>query len=325
MPGRRFRPRHLALSIVVLGSALLAFAYTPGRSVDELVHWQSAASRFVDVDGMRVHVRREGTPGRPTLLLLHGTGASLHTWDGWVAALGGRYDLVRMDLPGFGLTGPHARDDYRVSSYAAFVGDVADTLGLERFAIAGNSLGGNIAWHFAAANPDRITALVLIDPSGLPPVEPRAPSLVFRLASTPVLRNVLTWFAPDALYESSLLEVYADDSKVTPELVRRYRELSLRNGNREAFVQRTLQWEYGQPVQLSLIRAPTLIQWGALDVWIPVGDARRFEKLIDDARVIIYDDLGHVPMEEAPARTAADADRFLEGVLDTPAPTAAAN
>lgn len=320
MPGRRFRARHLALAITVAGAVALALAYTPSRSVDALAHWQDAASRFVEVDGMRVHYRREGRAGRPMLILLHGTGASLHTWDGWVAALGAHYELLRMDLPGFGLTGPHARDDYRVSSYVDFVAGVVDALGVERFALAGNSLGGNIAWQFAAAHPDRVAALVLIDPSGLPPTEPRAPSLVFRLAGTPVLRNVLTWFAPDFIYEGSLREVYADDSKVTPELVRRYRELSLRAGNREAFVQRTLQWETADPARLAGIRAPTLIQWGALDVWLPVGDARRFENGIADARVLVYDDLGHVPMEEAPARTAADAHRFLEAVLAAPAP-----
>lgn len=299
----------------MLAAAALAAAYTPERSVDALAHWQDAASRFVAVDGMRVHYRREGTAGKPTLVLLHGTGASLHTWDGWVSALGQRYDVLRMDLPGFGLTGPHSGNDYRVSAYSAFVGDVVDALGIDRFALAGNSLGGNIAWDFAATHPDRVTALVLIDPSGLPPAAPRAPSLVFRLARTPVLRNVLTWFAPTALYEGSLLEVYADDGKVTPDLVRRYRELSLREGNRAAFVQRTLQWEHGDPARLSAIRAPTLIQWGALDTWLPVSDARRFEAGIDGARVIVYEDLGHVPMEEAPARTAADAGAFLDEVL----------
>ena len=314
MSRRRFRPRHVGALLAIAAIATLAAAYEPGRSVDELRHWQSAASRFVDVDGMRVHYRREGTPGAPMLVLLHGTGASLHTWDGWVDALGDAYEIVRMDLPGFGLTGPHPRDDYRIASYLSFVEGVVDALGVQRFALAGNSLGGNIAWQFAATRPERVRALILIDPSGLPPAQPREPSLVFRLSGIPVLRNLLTWFAPRALYENSLLEVYADDSKVTPELVRRYRELSLREGNREAFVQRNLQWETASPEQLAGIVAPTLIQWGAQDAWIPVGDARRFADGIDGSIVVVYPDLGHVPMDEAPARTAADARAFLEGV-----------
>ena len=112
-----------------------------------------------------------------------------------------------------------------------------------------------------------------------------------------------------------MLEVYADDSKGTPELIRRYRELSLREGNRQAFVDRTLQLETSDPDQLAEITAPTLILWGAQDVWIPVEDAARFEAGIADSRVIIYPDLGHIPMEDAPARTAADARAFLAGGL----------
>ncbi|MEO0616931.1 MAG: alpha/beta fold hydrolase [Pseudomonadota bacterium] len=316
MPTRRFRIRYLFAALFVALIAVVVAAYVPDRSVDELAEWQTPASRFIEVDGIRVHYRREGQPDGPTLVLLHGTAASLHTWDGWVDALAADFDVIRMDLPGFGLTGPHPRADYRIASYTDFVEGVADALGLQQFALAGNSLGGNIAWQFAATRPQRVSALILLDPSGLPPETPRAPSLVFRLASTPVLRNVLTLFAPHALYEDSLLEVYADDSKVTPELVRRYRELSLRDGNRQAFVDRTLQFEWGDPGRLADIAAPTLILWGAQDVWIPVEDAARFDAGIADARVIVYPDLGHVPMEEAPARTAADARAFLEAPGD---------
>ncbi|MEM9322626.1 MAG: alpha/beta hydrolase [Pseudomonadota bacterium] len=316
MPSRRFRIRYLFVALLLAATAVVVTAYVPDRSVAELADWQTPASRFIDVDGMRVHYRREGPTGAPTLVLLHGTAASLHTWDGWVEALSTDFDVVRMDLPGFGLTGPHVRADYRIASYADFVEDVVDALGLETFALAGNSLGGNISWQFAATRPERVSSLILLDPSGLPPESAREPSLVFRLASTPVLRNILTLFAPNTLYEDSLLEVYADDSKVTPELIRRYRELSLREGNRQAFVDRTLQLETSDPDQLAEITAPTLILWGAQDVWIPVEDAARFEAGIADSRVIIYPDLGHIPMEEAPARTAADARAFLESLAD---------
>ncbi|MEL6950586.1 MAG: alpha/beta fold hydrolase [Pseudomonadota bacterium] len=316
MPSRRFRIRYLFVALFLAATAVVVIAYVPDRSVAELAHWQTPASRFVDVDGMRVHYRREGPADAPTLVLLHGTAASLHTWDGSVEALSTDFDVVRMDLPGFGLTGPHVRADYRIASYADFVEDVVDALGLETFALAGNSLGGNISWQFAATRPERVSSLILLDPSGLPPESAREPSLVFRLASTPVLRNILTLFAPNALYEDSLLEVYADDSKVTPELIRRYRELSLREGNRQAFVDRTLQYETSDPRRLEDIVAPTLILWGAEDVWIPVEDAARFDAGIADSRVIIYPDLGHIPMEEAPARTAADARAFLESLGD---------
>ena len=129
------------------------------------------------MDGLSVHYRDEGAG--PPLLLLHGTGSSLHTWDAWTDALRGHFRVIRMDLPGFGLTGPNRDDDYRIERYVEFVEAFRRRLGLESFALAGNSLGGEIAWSYTVAHPDRVSALVLVDPAGYPIDRP---ALVFRLA-----------------------------------------------------------------------------------------------------------------------------------------------
>ncbi|MEM9171712.1 MAG: alpha/beta hydrolase, partial [Pseudomonadota bacterium] len=264
------------------------------------------------IGGLEVHVARDGQRGRPTLMLLHGNSASLHTWDVWVDALAVDYDIVRIDLPGFGLTGPHPQADYTIDAYVATVAGVVDALGLQSMTLIGNSLGGNVAWRYALEHPDTLSGLVLIDASGFP-IREKKPSLVFRLARMPGISSVLPMFAPKSLYRKSLLEVYADDTQVTDELVQRYFELSLREGNRQAFVDAAGQ-RRAQPVdRLWSIAAPTLILWGAQDEWIPVEHAHQFAAAIAHSQLIVYDNIGHLPMEEAPQQSVADTLAFLTG------------
>ncbi len=99
---------------------------------------------------------------------VHGTGSSLYTWDAWAAALSSTHRVVRLNLPAFGLTGPRPDGDYRLDTYVAFLDRFASMLGLGNFALAGNSLGGAIAWRFAAAHPSEVSALILVDPGGYP-------------------------------------------------------------------------------------------------------------------------------------------------------------
>lgn len=298
------------LLIAAAGGLWVWFHYEPDRTLEELSAYTNAQSRFIDIDGQRMHYRREGTPGAPVLVLLHGNSASLHTWDGWVDALDDDFDVVRLDLPGFGLTGPSPERDYHDATYVRVLSRFIETLDIDRFALAGNSLGGNIAWQYTLEKPERVDKLILIDPSGMPQADTPVP-FVFRLARVPVLSNALTWFAPESLYRNSLLEVYGDDSLVTDTLVQRYRDLSLFAGNRQAFVDAGLQFDSAPIDRLGEISTPTLILWGAKDAWIPVSDGERFQSALPNSELIIYPELGHVPMEESPARTAADARRFL--------------
>ncbi len=292
------------LAVLALGAAFIR----PDIPVEELKpKYAPPPSQFMSLDGMEVHYRDEGEG--PALVLLHGTGASLHTWDGWVEALADSFRVVRLDLPGFGLTGPNPAHDYRIATYVDFLEHFVGRLGLERFSLAGNSLGGHIAWRYALAHPQRVEKLILIDPAGAPDDAPDP--FVFKLARTPVANRLLTVVTPRSLMEKSLREVYADDAKVTPALVDRYYELSLREGNRAAFVARARTVEPNRFDQIAYVRAPTLILWGKQDVWIPVATARRFTERLPHAVLVTYPDAGHVPMEERPARTAADARRFL--------------
>jgi pimeloyl-ACP methyl ester carboxylesterase len=272
-------------------------------------HWGGPPSRFVDIDGMSVHYRDEGAG--PPLLLLHGTGSSLYTWDAWAAALSSTHRVVRLDLPAFALTGPRPDGDYRLDTYVDFLDRFASRLGLGKFALAGNSLGGAIAWRFAAAHPSEVTALILVDPGGYPRQTKRL--LVFRLGGLPGVGRLLEHLDPRILVERTSRQVYGDPTRVTPESIERSYELTLRPGNREAFGEETSVPYQDRTALLRTLNVPTLVMWGDKDALIPVSDAQKFGADIPGAQVRIYEGLGHVPMEEDGPRTATDARAFLEG------------
>jgi pimeloyl-ACP methyl ester carboxylesterase len=271
--------------------------------------WGGPPSRYVLVDGMNVHYRDQGSG--PPLVLLHGTGSSLFTWDAWAAALSPSRRVVRLDLPAFGLTGPRPDGDYRLDTYVEFLDHFAAQLGLGKFALAGNSLGGAIAWRFAAAHPSEVTSLILVDPGGYPRKTRRL--LVFRLGAAPIVGRVLAHLDPRLLVERTSRQVYGDPSRVNPDAIERSYELVLRDGNREAFGEETSVPFEDRTAVLKTLTVPTLIMWGDKDALIPVSDAQRFAADIPGARLQIYEGLGHVPMEEDGPRTAADARDFLEG------------
>jgi pimeloyl-ACP methyl ester carboxylesterase len=269
--------------------------------------WTDKSSRFVDVDGMQVHYRDEGTG--PVVVLLHGTSSSLHTWDGWAAGLQKTQRVVRMDLPAFGLTGPSPARDYSPDAAVAFLDHFVAKIGLQQFALAGNSRGGTIAWKYAVAHPDRVRALILVDSGGYP-VDNKSGPIAFRLGGLG-LGPLLVRLDPRFLVEDGVKKSYGDPGRIRPETVDRYYELTLRPGNREAFLDRMKVPYVDETAQLASIKVPTLVLWGARDNLIPVENAKRFGGAISGARVVVYDDLGHVPMEEDAPRTAAEAARFL--------------
>jgi pimeloyl-ACP methyl ester carboxylesterase len=313
----------MAILLRLVGVLLLLTAFAvplmraPDRPVETLVaRWAQPPSEFIDLDGQLVHVRDEGPKGDAApIVLLHGTSASLHTWDGWTKALRATHRVIRLDLPAFGLTGPFtgrfAGQTYNGANYAAFVLAVLDRLGVQRFAVAGNSLGGEVAWRIAALAPQRVTQLVLVDAAGYP-IDGRDIPLGWQIARLPVLGRLTEHFLPRPIVVQGLVAVYGDPSKITEPLVDRYVELTLREGNRAALVQRAQTWTPAEGVQkVAGVTAPTLVLWGGRDRLIPPANAQRFAADIPGARVQVFDDLGHVPHEEDPARTVAAVQAFL--------------
>ena len=272
-------------------------------------------SRTMNIIGMDVHYRVTGT-GEP-LVLLHGTGSSLHTWEGWTDQLSDQYQIISLDLPGFGLTGKHFANDYSIKAYTDFLDVFLDKLGVTKINLAGNSLGGHIAWQYALDHSNRINKLILLNSSGFQK-EDADISLAFSLANTPLLNKLMLRVTPKSLVRSSLEEVYHNDDKVTEELVNRVHTMQLRRGNRQAFIDKSGYKYQDRSEALKELHCPTLILWGESDEWLPVSWAKDFETLIPNASVIIYDEVGHVPMEEIPVKTARDVQQFLESGSVTP-------
>ena len=302
--------------VLFFGSMGVVATWAPDQPVEQLKsRWARPPSRFLGVDGLQVHLRDEGPHNDPVpIVLLHGTSASLHTWEGWAQALRDKRRVIRFDLPGFGLTGPNRENDYSTEAYVRFVRAVMDKLGVQRFVLAGNSLGGQIAWSAAAAMPDRVDRLILVDASGYPReslATPPSIPLGFRIAATPGLRLLAQYTLPRGVVERSLRNVYGDPSKVTPELVDLYSAITLREGNRKALGRRIEQGYTGNVALLKEIKAPTLILWGGKDRLAPLEMGQRFARDIAGARLVVFEDLGHVPHEEDPARTVAEVRRFL--------------
>ncbi len=304
--------------LLVASAVVLALSRAPDRPVESLVaRWAPPPSDFVDVKGQVVHLRDEGPRHDPLpIVLIHGTGASLHTWAGWVRELRGQHRVISLDLPGFGLTGPFAgqypRDDYQGDRYARFVLDLLDQLKLTRAVIAGNSLGGEVAWRTAWMAPQRVAGLVLVDALG-PAFTPESVPLGFRIARMPVVGHISQGYLPRALVAQGLADVYAKPERVSTELVDRYFELTLREGNRRALTLRLQQMVPGEDVaRIATLQQPTLILWGDRDRLIPPVAGRQFQQMIAGSRLVMLEGLGHVPQEEDPVRSVVPVKAFLQ-------------
>lgn len=304
-------------AFIIIGSILLVWIaanvilYEPDIPVEKLKEkYTNVQSKFVEIDGMQVHYRIEGE-GEP-LVLIHGTGAMLQTWDDWVNLLSPHFKIIRMDIPAFGLTGPRADNVYSDSMYVDFIEQFTRKVGVDSFHLAGNSLGGLIAWKYAATYPQKVKKLILVDPAGFHEFNDKGGSFIFKLARNyPTLTSLVSKIGTHYFVEKTLREVYADDSKITEPCKKMFAELNQRAGNRNAFVERAKYAHTCSENDLKTITASTLIMWGKEDVLIDVREAEHFKKIANTTEVI-YDKVGHCPQEELPERSAADVLRFLK-------------
>ena len=296
-----------AALVLVVATALLIRADIPAAELQ--AKYKHPASKYKRIAGTTIHYRDEGT-GTP-IVLLHGTAASLNTWDAWATELSKSHRVLRLDLPGFGLSGPNATHTYSIDYYSNLLLHFLYTLGIEKAHFAGSSLGGQIAYNFAANHTERVHKLILVSPTGVTNANDKSISLPFRLAQTPLLKHTLRYITPRFIVEKSLREVYGDDSKLTEQAISLSHDMLLREGNREAFIARMNTTDADNSHKLAQVQAPTLILWGEADAWVPVTDAAHFQHSIKGARVVTYPGAGHIPMEELPQQTVQDALLFL--------------
>lgn len=284
-----------AIGLILL-VALAFWLWTPDRSRDELeARYLNSPTDLVDMGGFRLHIRDTGLKSAPTIILLHGFGSSLQTWDLWAGPLERTHRVVRLDLPGAGLSDPDPTGDYTDVRTHALILKLMDKLDIKQAVFVGNSLGSRIAWTFAAKHPDRVSKLVLIAPDGF-----ASPGFAYgQKAEVPALLSIMSYVLPKALYRPNIEAAYADPKRLTDAVFDRYYDLTLAPGSRDALLARMQQTVLLDPRPiLPKITQPVLLLWGKKDALIPVANAQDYLIALSNARLTTFDTLGHVPHEE---------------------------
>jgi pimeloyl-ACP methyl ester carboxylesterase len=295
----------IAFGVIALG----VWAWAPDRSRSDLnIKYLRASDHFREVAGTTLRVRDSGPADGPVLLLLHGFASSLETWEPWAQLLSTHYRVIRFDLPGSGLSPPDSMGNYGDARSLSIIQALLDQMHVARAVLVGNSMGGRIAWNFAAAFPARVAKLVLISPDGF-----ASPGFDYdKPPKIPAPLNLMKFFLPKMLLRQNLASAYADSSRLTDADVDRYYDLLLASGNRAALIDRMQQTVLKNPAAiLRQIRTPTLLMWGVKDRLIPYGNAADYLRELPDATLASFPTLGHVPHEESPSESLPPLERFL--------------
>ena len=305
------------LSALGLGTAFLAVAlyglWTPDLERAELEkRYFSSSPQIIDADGLKVYYKEAGPQGAPALLLLHGFGSSLQAWDDWSVKLAQKYRVIRLDLPGFGLTGASPANDYSEEKDLAILTHFADKLGLEKFSVIGHSMGGKMAWSLAASQPERVQALVLMAPDGFPETK----DIGTKPYEVPAIMGLIKYVLPKYLVRKSIEPAFAEADALNSALVNRYYDMLRAPGVRGAILERSNQTIYTDPVpRLKAIKAPTLLIWGEQDQMIPSTNAQSYANVLSNSTTVIVPKLGHLLQEEQPEKGLAAVMQFLDGHL----------
>jgi len=308
------------MALILIGIVgLVAWGWEDDRTLAELKPvYANEHSHFITLDnGMSVHLRDQGNPDGDVIVLIHGSSASLHTWEPWVGRLKDRFRLVSIDLAGHGLTGPSPVHDYSMAGQAALVDETLRKHGVpDGYTIVGSSMGGFVSWLHTLNYSDRVKRLVVIGSSGFPrdaAADGDRP-FIYTLMSTPIIGDAMRKITPRSAVADTTRKVYnGNPDVVTDEVIDRYWNMLLREGNREATAIRNQQPRNMDAYKrLSDITQPTLVMWGEIDALVPFANAAKFEAALQRPTMAIYPDLGHIPFEEDPDRTVADLIQFIE-------------
>ena len=296
---------------VVLLVLLAAFwLWTPDQDLPSLeARYLAAPSDLVEVDGMRLHLRDSGPKDAPAVIMIHGFGGSLHSWEPWAQALSTDHRVIRFDLPGCGLSAPDTRGNYSDARSMQLLLALMDRQGIARASIVGHSIGGRIAWTFAATHPERVDKLVLVAPDGF-----ASPGFEYgRAPEVPMTVELMRYVLPKPLLRMSLAPAYGNVSFLSDDMTTRYHDLMLAPGSRGALIARMRQTTLVDPLPLlHRIQAPTLLVWGEADAMIPFANAADYLKAIAHATLVSLPGVGHLPQEEAAEKSIAAVHDFLK-------------
>ena len=316
----------LAIIFAVLAVGWLAMKRSdiPYETLE--IAYANDASEFILLDdGLKVHYRDEGLIDGPTIVLVHGFSASLHTWEGWVSDLKSDHRVISLDLPAHGLTGAPENYPMGIDQFVKVVHELTNYLGTEQFAIAGSSMGGATGWAFAQDHPEKVEGLILVGASGWPSSEDDKANepFVFKLLANPTARWLIKDLDMTSLILSGLQDSFVDQSFVTNDMVNRYSSMSRAPGHRSAILRLMSDPSARRDATAEIMSGftmPTLVMHGVQDNLVPVSAGRKFGTTIPGAEMIAYEDVGHLPQEEITDQTLADLRKFLsERVWSEPA------
>ena len=282
------------VALIVLAGILL---WTPDKSRAELENtYGSPQNGYITALGVKLHYQDTGPSKNPIpILFLHGFGSSLQTWDSWSKSLSSDYRVISVDLPGFGLTGEDPSGIYTDQRSVEVLEAFLKELRIPKVVIVGNSMGGKLAWQFAAQYPEQVSKLVLISPDGY-----ASPGIEYgKKTEIPAIANLYRYFFSKSFLAMNLEPAYANPQTLNDGLVNRYYDLMLAPGVRGAILARMQQTVLKDPVpSLTKIQAPTLLMWGEKDAFIPISNSEDYLKVMPNAKRVSLPNIGHLPQEE---------------------------
>lgn len=307
----------LAVVAIGAGAFLSARRSAPTTTVDDLrARYATPQSRYVDVAGVRVHYRDEGSG--PPVVLLHGSFGSLRTFDDFATELGGRYRLIRYDQPPGGLSGGVPKEFSMTME--EFLHAFLAQIGVSKVALVGTSSGGIIAYRYAATYPDDVTAVVLTNVPPSAPVDNAGArgrlSWYSQLSTMACAKYAKPWSR--MCWQDFLESMFLRRERVTPALVDTYYDLNRRPDGRQ-FTSMTAMMKDDAKVRdfLGRVRAPTLLVWSQDDPVLPPKTVDTMASRLTGTKVekVLLENVSHYPPLEAPKQVAAATDAFLKKAL----------
>jgi len=294
--------------VVLLLIGAVVYRDVPATEVE--AKWATPPSKFVVIDGVRLHYRDEGSG--PVVVLLHANYSSLFMWEPWVASLRDHYRVIRVDLPAHGLTGPEPNGNYSLERIQALFERFVDERGLQRFTVVGTSIGGTVAMRYTAAHPERIERLVLISPGSL---EARVRGRTTP-ANVPRVADILGYVMPKAFTRFLLTNDYGDPARLTDAVTDEWYEMWMREGNRLAMINLLRQYvSGGVEDKIRAVKVPVLLIWGEKNKRVPLALAYETQKLLENSpevKLEVLPGIGHMLVQEAPAQSAQLLRRYLD-------------
>ncbi|MEZ0395781.1 MAG: alpha/beta hydrolase [Anaerolineales bacterium] len=275
-------------------------------------------SQFVEINGLSVHYKMRGA-GEPVFVLLHGFGASLYSWNAVLEPLGELGTVIAYDRPAFGLTERpltwEGESPYSPQAQVDLLLGLLDHFGVQRAILVGNSAGGTVAMNFTLQHPDRVQALILVDPAVYG--GGGAPAWIRPLLRTPQMRHLGPLIARQIQTRGpELIELaWYDPSRITQETLDLYKKpLQVENWDRALWELTVSSQESGLTERLSEFTLPVLVITGDTDRIVPTEQSIRLAGELPQAQLVVIPQAGHVPHEEQPAAFMEAVAAFVQSI-----------